>query len=807
MRVVTTTLSALVLLLLSGSTMQAQQQKPATCADWFAVQSWTGTLTYSGSGSGSDAHGNSESIAESATINFTTAKNTSPCDINGDFSNGPVSWDWSATTTTPSTYRVTVNDSFTTQSTDGSGKPCTSTITWDAANATSANGMAQVDATFTSATSGTHTANATQLVDGVTEVIQGCGGSSTQTVVGYQWGPSTYPPNGVALPTLVGPLSASRSFTAPGGLGEPIHWIVTWSLTPNINWDVVLRTSPDYATWRPQAGKSETDVSAGLLGANVFIVDKDTGQSTAMVSVDGWTVELKDVSHEPGVSMNYPPKNKLVTPTPADLDFKDVNEGIFPNTTVSEDGLTLTATPNPATGNQLVFFMNSRDWGGWGTLNITTTLAGQTFKAHFEGDETTDILLPKRQAGSFIADDWKTQHNIPLETADSDDSETQPVGLPGCIGDGLTLYEEYRGFMEKGQHIEGDPTKKDFFVENRIGGDAKPGIRLFQSITNLNVHKDLRPDEMDVGNPVDQGPDGPNVRLINFNHGQGAHEVDQHGVAVLYCVNGAGVPTNGGDTILNRPGVRGRPKLTNSVCLQLADGPGSLSRTNTHGGSDGVPSITPAQAAQQYDIGVAHELGHSIGAEHHGEGDLGAARFEIVGPGDPRNTSGKPQFTIVGASGVGLVSLLDETTGVDRAKAMWDKVSSSMPASCGGVSSLYSPSLFSSVCQGVVGGILSLYGRINLYIGVPHGQESGSDQCVMRYFFASTYPSASSASVYYVIAPGSEPLGRGMCSSATGTGVNAPGRQPQPRYLDAAPNRGACKAWLCVNDKYPPVAQ
>jgi hypothetical protein len=805
MRAITTTLTALVLFLLVSSPTQAQQ-KPATCADWFAVQSWTGTITYNGSGSGSGGQGQSEIISESARIDFTTAKGSSPCNINGAFANGVGIWGWSAVGI-QSTYHVNVHDSFETQGQDENGAPCTSTLTSEISNGTSASAVAQVNVTFTSATSGTHVVNASQQVDGVTETSTGCGGSHSEVVPGFQWGPSMYPPNGLPLPSTIGPLTGSQTFTAPGGVGEPVHWTVSWNITPNINWDVVLKTSPDYSTWRPQAGQSETDVSAGILGVNVFVVDKDTGLSTARVSVGGWTVELKDVSHEPGVSMNYPPKNKLVTPTPPDLDFKGVNDNIFPNVKVSEDGLTLQATPDPATDNQLAFFMNSRDWGGWGTLNITTTLAGQTIKAHFEGDETTDILLPKRQAGSFIADDWKNQHNIPLDTADSDDSETEPVGLPGCIGDGLTLYEEYRGFMENGQHIEGDPTKKDFFVENRIGGDAKPGIRLFQSISNLNVHKDLRPDELDVGNPIDQGPDGPNVRLINFNHGQGAHEVDQHGVAVLYCVSAAGVGVKGGVTNLNRTGVRGRPKLTNSICLQLPDGPGALSRTDTHGGADSVPSITPVQAAQQYDIGVAHELAHSLGAEHHGAGDLGARRFELVGPGDPQNASGKPEFRIVQGNTNALVSLLDEKTGVDRAKTMWDKLSTSIPASCGGVNALYSPSLFSNQCQGAAQGALSIFGQINLYIGLPHAEHSGSDQCVMRYFFASTYPAVNNPSVYYVIAPGSEPLGRGLCSSATGTGVNAPGRQPQPRYLDAAPNRGACRAWLCVNDKYPPVAE
>ena len=30
--------------------------------------------------------------------------------------------------------------------------------------------------------------------------------------------------------------------------------------------------------------------------------------------------------------MNYPPKSKLMTPTPADLDFKDLNIAILPTT-------------------------------------------------------------------------------------------------------------------------------------------------------------------------------------------------------------------------------------------------------------------------------------------------------------------------------------------------------------------------------------------------------------------------------------------------------------------------------------------
>ena len=68
--------------------------------------------------------------------------------------------------------------------------------------------------------------------------------------------------------------------------------------------------SPDYATWRPQAGRSETEYLPGILGVNVYVVDKDTGEPSVLVSVDGWTVELKDVSHEPGVSIELSAEEK-----------------------------------------------------------------------------------------------------------------------------------------------------------------------------------------------------------------------------------------------------------------------------------------------------------------------------------------------------------------------------------------------------------------------------------------------------------------------------------------------------------------
>jgi hypothetical protein len=433
-------------------------------------------------------------------------------------------------------------------------------------------------------------------------------------------------------------------------------------------------------------------------------------------------------------------------------------------------------------------------------LKVTATVNGQVIDGHLQSTPSiTDILLPKRQTASHIADIWKTQKSLALSMADDDDTEAEPVGYPDCVGDGLTLYEEYRGFMENGKHIEGDPSKKDFFLENLVGGDAEPGIWLFTEVTGLAVHKDLQPSEMDYGDPKNLGV-GP-VRKINFNHGQGAHDVDQHGVVIANCLNARGFTIDGGDTKISQAGVHGRPGLTNAICMQWREDAGVLNPDNTHGGD--VPSITPANAFLQYDIGVAHELSHSVGVDHHGEGDIGYTNFWLLGPNDPRNTTGQPVFMVEGQTQ--LVHLLDEATKADRGATMWERVITEVTRSCNTLDAIYSPTLFNEICQNFINGGLPIFTKLRFYIGLPHATHSGNDQCIMRYFFAIVYPKENDPSVYYISTAGTEPIGTTLCDSAGGTGINAAGRDPQPRYFDAASGRGRCQKWVCVNDKYPPV--
>ena len=74
----------------------------------------------------------------------------------------------------------------------------------------------------------------------------------------------------------------------------------------------------------------------------------------------------------------------------------------------------------------------------------------------------------------------------------------------------------------------------------------------------------------------------------------------------------------------------------------------------------------------------------------------------------------------------------------------------------------------------------------------------------MRYYFARFYEATGRKDTLYVATPGSERIGIDICHAPTGTGINAPGRQPQSRYGNAPPGEGDCFSQICPNDAIPP---
>jgi hypothetical protein len=809
----------------------ALAQTPVGCnTGWGTIPAMTGTFSVSGSGSGSssDQFGQTQtwSTNQHMTGSIKMAASGLPIGNGGTCYLGM--WNGSVT------QSIDVDDVHTFTNTNGNLEKTELVVTQGqsipSGNPPSLvvfplNGTFKLDiASFTGADTGL--VNATEISTDAGVVSTG----QTQIL----WGPTTssaVPPIGTfltgALPTTVGPISGSVTFQAPAAdgstMGNTITWTITWNFVPGGTTFDLIVSIPAYATWRPTAGRTEkdtgTDPSTGqpnTLEIDTQLIDKATGQTAYP---DSLTFSLVEDSTEPGVTLNWPPPTSATSDP--DLTFDPTLNFLA---TVSPDGKTaVLTTPKQAFLAYTNAILSPHDWGAWATLNVTATINGQTITGHFnDGSNTTDILIPKRQSASqHVADVWKTQHNVALSTPDDDDSEMDPSGYPGCVGDGFTLYEEYRGFMENGKHIEGDPNKKDYFVENLIGADAEPGISFFTELTGLNIHKDILRAETKIDHP--NGAFGS--ILINFNHSQGAHVTDQHGVTIvtLDLIPG-GDPfrplrdrLDGGLTIpvAGSDGFHLKPRMVDGIAMQPRDVPGSLLNPgNTHG-TDITPGvITPTAAFIQYDVGVAHELLHSVGVDHHGDGDaVGPAYFDFLLPDDPRNTTGQASYVIFDPSDRSHtpVTLLPEQGGADLATTQWQKYEEDYKL-CLAVEAapgIYPPS-WVTICDSFLFNVRFSVGyasSIRLMVGHPHREFSGNDQCVMRYFFAQVYPSASASDTYYLVPAGTEPLGSMICDSAAGTGVNDPNRKPQARYFDAAPGRGGCQFWICVSDNknYPLV--
>jgi hypothetical protein len=99
------------------------------------------------------------------------------------------------------------------------------------------------------------------------------------------------------------------------------------------------------------------------------------------------------------------------------------------------------------------------------------------------------------------------------------------------------LYEEYRGFIENGAHIEGDPKKKDFLIFNDAGSGYLAGIRRFAELSELATHWKFQPNEWQESN------------VVNLNFARGPHVVGQRGARVQASAAHAGYAEAKGRTV------------------------------------------------------------------------------------------------------------------------------------------------------------------------------------------------------------------------------------------------------------------
>lgn len=569
----------------------------------------------------------------------------------------------------------------------------------------------------------------------------------------------------------------------------PLEWDYTIYLEPASLEELRLEIDEPaaYATWRPET-TPERDAGTPL-EITARLVSSTGGKPNTKVESFEW--ELQNTSKEPGVTLNFPLK---ATDAKFDLELDASGEHFV--LTKENQKMERAVREGWSDTVKVVPF----DWGGWSTLQVTAILAdGRRVSGKLKGKNEYGLRVPKRDKDSRIADGWK--NSTGASGADKDDDEE--IAGQKDNGDGFTLYEEYRGWVHDGQHLGGNPKDKDFFVLNLIGADAEPGIDLFAGVSELAVHAKLRPEEM-----------SEETRLMNGNHREGAHNQDQHGVWVKTFASKSELGDDGAMTVINEKGAgqAGRPGTVNGI--------GILARDNTESAFNKPFNLPAEDAIFAFDRAIAHELLHSVGVEHHGSGDYGM----IVGYASTRNPLNKLGRPYYGTSPDKPIDLRTEG-GEDVAQRdipeyqkfreftdmmMLDRFlkegADYIKRNGVGYNGVNTPQDYADIRIEIL--LVFCFMHLDGSVGVDHGEHSGEEDCLMRYYFAKYYeskqPPIVGEKMFYLVEPGTERIGLQLCRSGKGTGINDAGHQPQSRYGDTAGAAGNCFEQICPNDAIPP---
>jgi len=497
--------------------------------------------------------------------------------------------------------------------------------------------------------------------------------------------------------------------------------------------------SSKYNKWRPRPGRTEDDPGTTL--DVKYTVEEPGVPADKQTTINKVTLRLVNVSKYPGVCMNWPiaPSG----PPKFDLRFKPKVDSGTADYTLGEDNQSIRVmgagdNKTPRTDTMTV---ECFDGAAIGDLIAEAEMEdGRILTAELRGQSSSKkLLIPDREDGvSDIAKYWKNKYASGQK--DDDDKEGDPEG-DGQPGDGLTLWEEYRGLRQGNVWRDNcEPKKKDLFIDNRVRARGKAGIGLFARATGLAVHDSLEQGEYQQD------------RVINFNKRADRHLVDQH-CLVLRISSDPNAGTAQGQFGAIFPGP---PKNTLWVNVVLGMAADHVFRTAT----PGVLSVGNEDACM-----IAHELGHGIGMYHHGEKDPWTnGVFGVLWTLATNNSGGQ---ILEGGAPVHVVS---EPAATSYAPTQ-----------------VIAPPESQRLAQ----------------IGFQNGQHSGDWDCIMRYHVANFFELTREQrgrvwkSSYQV--PGTK-----FCTSPAGTEFNTSSNVPNAEFGDAdtSKSRGNCIHQFVISDRW-----
>ncbi|CAN5666108.1 hypothetical protein BH11MYX1_BH11MYX1_17630 [soil metagenome] len=262
----------------------------------------------------------------------------------------------------------------------------------------------------------------------------------------------------------------------------------------SIGYEAVIVPDHGYEQWLPEGPPIAPDThQPATLGVHVELRDAATHKPSSKSFRTHHTLESSKLV---GDCMNYPAAGPP-PPEKPDLYFEAAKNR---SATIGTDTLALDLGDGKGGGAVVV---SSRDWGGYAKLRAKVVVSdGAVVDALTDGSGKEVLTIPKDDDGNHIADDWeKSVHGS--HQPDADDENTPPGWA--APGDGYTLFEEYRGFIEadpsgtvvaskgpKKRHVRSEPNERDAFIGMAVADNVVPlgvdGIAAWAKITVVDIH-------------------------------------------------------------------------------------------------------------------------------------------------------------------------------------------------------------------------------------------------------------------------------------------------------------------------------
>ena len=258
-------------------------------------------------------------------------------------------------------------------------------------------------------------------------------------------------------------ISYAQTKTLSGGLEEGYSGTTSLTYTTNVHISIISRAispydaiiepvivdadkvSGSYEKWIPK-GPSVGDQSpkagdnkGNAIGFQVYVVDKKhPSERLAGILYDA-DFQLVEVSHEPGYCINYPVKDGDTDP---DLKF-DADKMRKNNVAYSQNEVRSTEY----SGDKLLAIIRSNDYGSFAKLRVTVIPKyGPAIAAHLKNEKESIVSIPFDKNNNHLADAWEKGLGIFDKGYSPEwDDETETGNKHN--GDGITLYDEYRGVV------------------------------------------------------------------------------------------------------------------------------------------------------------------------------------------------------------------------------------------------------------------------------------------------------------------------------------------------------------------------